>query len=165
MRSTSQLTEKTGAVIKRHQDEVKKLDGIEEAEFAPSKMVHTVKSPFRKKRSRIVICGNLVHPLDESRDKVITPKNELYAGGIDGVAIRSVLRKAAASSWDVATIDVKTAFLLAPRSATQQKLLTRPPKLLVEGGICPSTEVWEIAGHVRAQHVASGLVEVSRCFS
>ena len=92
-----------------------------------------------------MICGNLVHPLDESRDKAITPKNELYAGGIDGVAIRSVLRKAAASSWDVATIDVKTAFLLAPCSATQQKLLTRPPKLLVEGGICPSTEVWEIA--------------------
>ena len=44
-----QLTEKTGAVIKRHQDDVKKLDGIEEAEFAPSKMVHTVKSPLGRR--------------------------------------------------------------------------------------------------------------------
>ena len=37
------------------------------------------------------------------------------AGGIGGVCVRAVLRKAGERRWNCASIDVRTAFLLAPR--------------------------------------------------
>ena len=92
-----------------------------------------------------MVCGNLVEPLDPSQPKVKTPKAELYAGGIDGVSIRGVLRKAAAHQWSLGTIDVKTAFLLAPRRNSRRLLLTRPPRLLIDNNLCRRDEVWEIA--------------------
>ena len=46
-----------------------------------------------------------------------------YAGGIDGTALRCVLRKGAHQHWSLATVD---AFLLAPRKETRRILITRP---------------------------------------
>ena len=59
-----------------------------------------------------------------------------YAGGADGVLIRALLKKTGAKKWQCAMVDVKTAFLLAPRREADTKLLTvRPPKIFQEAGI------------------------------
>lgn len=56
-----------------------------------------------------------------------------------------MLRKTAAKRWRCATVDVRTAFLLAPRREAQSKLLTmRPPKVLQEAGIVGPDEWWEV---------------------
>lgn len=44
------------------------------------------------------------------------------------------------------TGDVKTAVLLAPRPDEQERLLVaRPPRILVDAGICKESELWEIS--------------------
>ena len=76
----------------------------------------------------------------------------LYAGGADGTTIRCLLRKAAATSWEIATCDVKTAFLLAPREDSSRRLVVvKPPRILVEAGIVGPRELW------RVQHALYGL--------
>ena len=70
----------------------------------------------------------------------------LYAGGADGTTLRCLMRCAAQRSWSIGTVDIKTAFLLAPRPDERERLLVaRPPRVLVEAGICPPTELWEIS--------------------
>ena len=68
---------------------------------------------------------------------------DTYAGGIDGVCVRAVLRKAGERCWNCASIDVRTAFLLAPRRGTGT-LVVKPPKVLVACGLIPPTEMWEV---------------------
>ena len=67
-------------------------------------------------------------------------------GGIDGTALRCVLKKGAHEQWSLATVDVKCAFLLAPRKETRRTLITRPPKALVEAGIVKASERWLVQG-------------------
>ncbi|CAK9043067.1 unnamed protein product [Durusdinium trenchii] len=70
----------------------------------------------------------------------------LYAGGADGTTLRCLMKCAAENSWSVGTVDIKTAFLLAPRPDEQERLLVaRPPKVLIEAGICDASELWEIS--------------------
>ena len=71
----------------------------------------------------IVICGDRIEAKNpdkqhEGDGPLGSPGGALfanYAGGADGVLLRSMLRKAAAKRWHCATVDVRTAFLLAPR--------------------------------------------------
>ena len=73
--------------------------------------------------------------------------SDLYAGGVDATALRCVLRKAAASSWSLASTDVRGAFLLAPRSQTKRPLLViQPPRLLVATNVIPADERWVCEG-------------------
>ena len=73
--------------------------------------------------------------------------SDLYAGGVDATALRCVLRKAAASSWSLASTDVRGAFLLAPRSQVKRPLLViEPPRLLVTTNIVPADEKWVCEG-------------------
>ena len=60
-------------------------------------------------------------------------------------------RKAANESWTLGSIDVKTAFLLAPRQRAKESLLVAvPPRVLVEAGIVTESERWIIDnGHAR----------------
>jgi len=58
------------------------------------------------------------------------PGDSLFAknaGGADGVRIRALLKKTGAKKWQCAMVDVKTAFLLAPRREADTKLLTVRP--------------------------------------
>ena len=114
-------------------------------------LVPTVKSPHGRHRARVVICGN--HLFRPDGDKAVDPLTaqqsnapfSLYAGGADGTALRTLLRKSALESWSVASLDVKTAFLLAPRRDSQQRLLlTRPPKVFIEAKVCKPNEIWEV---------------------
>ena len=104
-------------------------------ELAPAMLVPTVKSPHGRLRARAVICGNHLTKVNEDND---TPAGEmkskdqapysLYAGGADGTTLRCLMRCAAEKSWSIGTVDIKTAFLLAPRPDEQERLLVaRPP--------------------------------------
>ena len=148
------LIEGTRALSPTTMEELEKDPLFEAMEVAPGMLVPTIKAPHGKKRARIVVCGNRLEALDGSG--AATPGKEesqnLYAGGADGTTIRCLLRKAAAMSWEIATCDVKTAFLLAPREDSSRRLVVvKPPRILVEAGIVGPRELW------RVQHALYGL--------
>ena len=89
------------------------VPGIEDAEYAPGKLVTTIKAPTGRKRARAVICGNLLTDGNGKVARNSADKTENYAGGIDGTALSCVLRKGAHEQWSLATVDVKCAFLLS----------------------------------------------------
>ena len=75
-----------------------------------------------------------------------------YAGGADGALLRCLVKKASCENGGVASLDVATAFLLAPRRESERQLLVmKPPKVFVDAGICGSDELWQI------QHAMYGL--------
>ena len=132
------------AVKKWRESELKLHPGYDTAEYAPSKLVNTMKAPNGRHRPRTVICGNLVEDLQTGKAARSADKQDLYAGGVDGVTARCVFRKAARHQWCLGSIDVKCAFLLAPRQESRRMLLTRPPRVFVDSGLCPSDEIWEV---------------------
>ena len=100
------------------------------------------------RKARIVICGNRIEKADGSQQSIEVEKSSpfsTYAGGADGTLLRCLTRKAAAEDWTVASLDVATAFLLAPRRAASQCLLImKPPRILIEAGICDEGDLWRI---------------------
>ena len=147
------LTEITGALKVTTEKELQKDPRYDQMEVAPAMLVPTVKAPHGKRRARIVICGNRIEAKNPDGQFAAEglpgePGDSLfanYAGGADGVLLRALLRKAGAKKWQCATVDVKTAFLLAPRREADTKLLTmRPPKILQEAGIVGPEEWWEV---------------------
>ena len=144
-----QLTQESRAVRPVTVKELEAMEGYQTMELAPSKLVTTVKSPNGKHKARIVICGNLVTKAHEDGNRPQTasvPAADLYAGGADATAIRCMVRKTAMmAGWDMGVVDIKGAFLLAPRRRERECLMmTIPPKLLVQAGICPPEERWVI---------------------
>ena len=142
------LVERTGTIRRVNVEDLPKEIGFEKMQIAPAKIVPTIKAPHGVRKARIVVCGNLVEDVNpdkkavESKEKD-TLVNPLYAGGLDGTALRCVLRLAAAKQWCAASTDVKTAFLLAPRQEAQHSLLVvRPPTLLREAGLATEKERW-----------------------
>ena len=109
------LFDLTKALQKITVDELQDMPGGNEAEQAPAKIVSTVKAPDGRKKIRIVICGNLVQSAAETNPSTDAKdlSNPLYAGGLDGTALRAIARKAAACQWSLGSTDIKTAFLLA----------------------------------------------------
>ena len=133
--------------------------GYEEMLVVPSKLVPTVKAPDGKKRSRIVLCGNLVedtarrtgHSQAVKEDKQVNPSAgrsfELYASGIDGGSLRCALRKAAYEQWSIGITDVSSAFLLAPRKSPRL-MVTKPPAILIEAGLISADTRWVVEAAV-----------------
>ena len=112
------------------------LDGSSKVERVPGKMVATIKPPS-KKRGRIVACGNFISH----------PPGETSASGLDCIALRAVLRKAAHENWGIASTDVRRAFLNAPRLEKGGGItLVDPPMLLQKMGITKPGEVWRVTG-------------------
>ena len=141
----NQLTVVTGAIKPIKKSDLDRDPALEKAELIPGKLVATVKAPDAKRKARLVICGNMVDP--EGPDglgqvDVKAAKAQNYAGGIDATALRAVLRKGASRGWDIVTTDVRTAFLLAPRTRDERTLVVKPPKIMVESGICDEQELW-----------------------
>ena len=160
------LTKVTGAIIPIHKDSLK---GRTDVEFAPGKLVATIKplgqtsgdnggKQHGRKKARLVVCGNRVEPSGDQQLKMSEENQEesfseyrnkgkkydTYAGGVDGTSVRAVLRKAGGMKWSCAGIDVKTAFLLAPRRG-EGLLVVKPPKILVQAGIVKETEWWQVS--------------------
>ncbi len=112
------------------------LDGSSKVERVPGKMVATIKPPS-KKRGRIVACGNFISH----------PPGETSASGLDCIALRAVLRKAAREDRSIASTDVRRAFLNAPRLEKGGRItLVDPPMLLQKMGITKPGEVWRVTG-------------------
>ena len=107
-------------------------------ERIPSKIVPTIKPPH-KKRGRIVACGNYSS----------VPEGEVSAGGVETICLRTLLRKSAQLQWQIATIDVKKAFLNAPRTEKHGCItIIDPPSVLVSMGVVPSSEAWLVTGAI-----------------
>lgn len=97
------LTQTTKAVIPITLEDIKDDPGVE---FAPGKLVATIKAPDGRRRARIVVCGNRVESLDQDSTSTQTTcgnrevkGTDLYAAGIDGCAVRTTLRSSAARGW------------------------------------------------------------------
>ena len=56
------------------------VPGIEDAEYAPGKLVTTIKAPTGRKRARAVICGNLQADGNGKVARTSANKAENYAG-------------------------------------------------------------------------------------
>ena len=81
------------------------------AELVPGKMVCVRKGGSGVHRARAVICGNMTSP---TADPAPGPAGS-YASGADGTLIRCAVRRAAHKGWMMSALDVKSAFLQAPR--------------------------------------------------
>ena len=143
------LTKVTKAVRPVHKDTLKNRTDVE---YAPGKLVTVVKAPSGRMKARLVVCGNRVEAsLDaqqEDQDQTAASEylnkakgHENYASGADAATIRAMARKAAQQSWRLASIDVRTAFLLAPRRG-KGLLAVKPPSVLIAANICDPNEVW-----------------------
>ena len=132
----------TNTIIKMSKEEVAALESSGMTlEKIPGKLVATRKAPLGRRRARIVACGNFVHgdPLDADSD--------VAAGGVDGIAIRLLVKLAAEREWCLKFIDVKAAFLQAPkRSVKTRTTLVQLPRLLVKLGLAQAGEWWSVQG-------------------
>ena len=81
-------------------------DKGQRAEIIPGMGVFTRKAGDGRRRARIVCCGNYM----ESRTG-----DEVYASGADATQLRAMLRVASLHNWHCLSLDVKSAFLLAPK--------------------------------------------------
>ena len=104
-------------------------------EMIPAMGVFSRKAGAGKRKSRIVCCGNYM--ADRSAD-------ELYASGADSTQV-SILRKAALESWHILSLDIRSAFLLAPTSQ-DELIIVQPPRILYDAGLIDHDEVWVVTG-------------------
>ena len=156
------LEKTTRAVRPIQVQDLKEEPGYNEMLVVPSKLVPTVKAPDGKKRSRIVLCGNLVEDTSarlqahsgendagggDSGGKPPGKSFELYASGIIGSSLRCALRKAAQEQWSIGITDVSSAFLLAPRKSSRL-MVTKPPSILTEAGILSKDTRWIVEAAV-----------------
>lgn len=113
----------------------------ESIEFVPGKLVTVRKAgpDGGKKKCRAVVCGNLL------QGDLDPPPGSPYASGADGILIRAALSYAVERRWGIATTDIRTAFLHAPRPKLNEsrEVIVIPPKILVTGGVCAPNERWK----------------------
>ena len=138
-----QLLEVTKAVRAVRKADLVHEEGYDSMEVVPGKLVTTIKAPNGKRKARVVICGNLLNKPTNAEEQM-KEKVANYAGGIDSTALRCMLRKAAHQSWSIGTVDIRTAFLLAPRTRKTHLLVVQPPKLLSDCGLVPKDQVWVV---------------------
>ena len=114
----------------------------EKVEFVPGKLVTVRKAGPNggKKKCRAVVCGNLL------QGNLDPPPGSQYASGADGVLIRAALNYAVEQRWGIATTDIRTAFLHAPRPrlSDSREVIVAPPKILIDGGVCQPQERWRV---------------------
>ena len=131
-----------------------------EIQLIPSKGVFSRKCGDGRRKTRFVACGNFRQAGElgaKSKDAAdqIREKNEarmarqsLYAGGQDVLALRTQLRHAGLLSWTAGSLDIKTAFLLAPLELHQRKIVLKPPRFLVSNNFVPENELWQVTGAI-----------------
>ena len=136
------------------QEECRRLEREMEVETLPSMLVAVIKPPYKFK-SRIVACGNF-STMEQTGDL------DKAAGGLDSIVARLMISMAARNKWAISTIDVRTAFLQAPRRSTPGKTtILVPPAILREAGLLREGggERW------RVRKAMYGLVESPRDWS
>ena len=121
-----------------------------QVEFVPGKLVCTIIKAGPNggmRKCRAVKCGNMV---SEAVDRI--PGSDQggmspYASGADGILTRASLPHGVQRNWGASVVDIKTAFLLAPRPAPEhgREAIVVPPKILVQAGICKASERWKVS--------------------
>ena len=118
----------------------------------PGKLVLTEKAPDRRKRARLVGCGNFLPDVEPADSRLQNPtsyssgasqavtraegRRDLYAAGLESEGLRIQLRYSAGMRWVCVAVDVKTAFLLPPaRRKSGTRVAVSVPKLIVEAGL------------------------------
>ena len=150
MKELNSLVDRTQTIRRVDVDDLKKEVGYDRMQVAPAKVVPTIKAPHGVRKTRIVVCGNLVEDVGSAKQAPDhghpdAGPHALYAGGLDGAALRCALRLTGGRGWHAATTDVRTAFLLAPRREAEHSLLVvRPPAILREAGLASEKERWVI---------------------
>ena len=104
-------------------------------ECIPAKIVAVIKAGGRRK-ARLVACGNYA-----ITDHIT--QEEKTASGADIVSLRTMVRLAAHRGWSCSSLDIKGAFLLAPRRKKSLTVLT-PPKILKDRGMIPEGLLWQV---------------------
>ena len=129
----------SGAMVEVDEQQQWALQQATGVERIPSKLITLKKAPHGTKKARLVACGNF----SETQGQVT--ETEKAAGGADATALRMMVRVAAEHQWLVSSLDVKAAFLLAPRrKASRISTIMKPPALLVQMGLVPSGVHWLI---------------------
>ena len=115
---------------------------------------------------RVVACGNMGPPRDESKHEY---KESVFTSSLDITHLRSALAFSAKRGQEVATVDVRTAFLnadLLPRSrqlaeklaesgescggqgdirdSVQELVVLTPPRSLVQRGLVRPSTLWRV---------------------
>lgn len=67
---------------------------------------------------------------------------DTYAGGTSATEVRSVLRRASLARWGAVTLDIKTAFLRAPRDHSREIVVVTPPQVFIMAGLCSPGTLW-----------------------
>eukprot|EP00439_Symbiodinium_sp_Y106_P055609 s1913_g7.t1 len=138
------LTQKTEAVEDITDSQYSELVGDPQisVELIPGKVVYNHK-PTGRRKARIVGCGNFC------QSDTASQKEDLFASGVGSESIRMMVRRAALdSSWELASVDVRTAFLQAPLMEMQyegrQKVtVVKVPSILRELGIT-GAKYWRV---------------------
>ncbi|CAE7388004.1 RE1 [Symbiodinium sp. CCMP2592] len=132
----------------------------------PSKLVFSIKAPNARHKVRVVACGNMGPPRDESKHEY---KESVFTSSLDITHLRSALAFSAKRGQEVATVDVRTAFLnadLLPRSrqlaeklaesgescegqgdirdSVQELVVLTPPRSLVQRGLVRPSTLWRV---------------------
>ena len=101
----------------------------------PAKIVAVIKAGGRRK-ARLAACGNYA-----ITDHIT--QEEKTASGADIVSLRTMVRLAAHRGWSCSSLDIKGAFLLAPRRKKSLTVLA-PPKILKDRGMIPEGLLWQV---------------------
>ena len=132
------LTEETGAikVITEREAEALRKEADQKGilfEKIPAKAVFTRKAGSGKRKCRACACGNYMSQRSAA---------DTYAGGTGASEVRVVMRLCGMKEWDMVTLDVKTAFLRAPKDHTKETIIVQPPQVFILAGICAPGTLW-----------------------
>ena len=125
-----------GAIRPIMRSEMEEMKKSYQVEVVPGKLVAVVKPPGKRK-ARLVACGNMA----------CQQSDNISAGGLDTIAIRTMICEAAQQQWCLATCDVKTAFLQAPRREGDGKMTIITPPAAAKGVLQHGDEErWVVTG-------------------
>eukprot|EP00435_Cladocopium_sp_Y103_P033944 s34_g8.t1 len=132
------LTEETGAIRVITEEEAERLRKDAEKrgilfERIPGKAIFSRKAGSGKRKCRACACGNYMS------QRALT---DTYAGGTGATEVRCLLRKGALEQWAAVTLDVKTAFLRAPRDHSREIVVVQPPQIFFLAGIAAPGTLW-----------------------
>ena len=105
----------------------------------PAKLIFTLKAFTARRKVRCVACGNHLGTGTYT-------SNQLYAGGVDIVSLRSCLAFMVQMQWSAGVADIKTAFLnaeLEKEDLGTKQVIVRTPNLWRRLGICAES-FWDV---------------------
>ena len=127
------LIKETRALSRRTMEELETDLLFEAMEVAPGILVPIMKAPYMERNELVLWSAVIGLKLSSEALQARRSPRTCSLAELNGTTIRCPLRKAAAMSWEIATCDVKMAFLLAPREDSNRRLVVvKAPHILVK---------------------------------